>query len=160
MKVDHKLVFVPSKTVNFPSLCPECLGKTDLTSYTSKWETSYLGDSLTKITEKAKIKIPICRSCKRALLRDARILFVKLFAVVAPICWGILYIILVIFDVEIAGDWGALLVIVLGGTPLLVLYWIISPHGQIGWPVTLENPNTFSFTNETYAKLFEDTNRS
>jgi len=86
LKADRKRVFVPSETIKFPSLCPKCLRKTDLTSYKSKWKTTYLKDPLTKVTKKAEIEIPICKSCKRALLKEARISIAKIFAIAAPIC--------------------------------------------------------------------------
>lgn len=161
MKAERKHVVVPSKTIKFPSLCPKCLGKTDLTSYKSKWENTYLKDPLTKVTEKVQIKIPICRSCKRALLKETRIFFLKILAVVAPICWGILSLLL-LFNVrlEALGDWGVVLLIGLALIPPYFLYLIIRPHGQVEWPVKIGYGGAFSFENETYAKLFEAANHA
>ena len=159
MKATRRSVFVPSKAVKFPSSCPSCLRKTDLTSYKSKWQTTSLKDPLTKVTEKHEIKIPICKSCKSALLKKARIFSIKLFGISAVICWGILSVILA-FNVNLwgAGDLGALIFIGLALPPLYFFYLILRPSGEIDWPVELQSPNMFSFENENYAILFERAN--
>ena len=159
MKAPRRSVFVRSKTVNFPSCCPKCLGKTDLTSYTYKLETTSLKDPLTKVTEKHQIEIPICKSCKSTLQKKTRTDFLKIFGVSVVICWGILSIIS-IFNVNLweAGDVGVLILLVLALSPLYFFYLALRPSGEVDWPVKLQSPNMFWFENENYATLFEQAN--
>ena len=159
MKATRRSVFVRSKSINFPSLCPRCLGKTNLTTYKSKWETTSLKDPLTKVTEKHEIEIPICKSCKSALQKKTRAYFLKIFGISAVICWGILSILLV-FNVNFwgTGDLGALLFLGLALPPLYFFYLMIRPSSEVDWPVKLKSSNMFSFENENYAALFERAN--
>ena len=159
MKTSRRTFFVRSKAVNFPSLCPRCLEKTDLTSYKSKWETTSLKDPITKVKEKHEIEIPICKSCKSTLQKKTRTYFIKIFGVSAVLCWGILSILLA-FNVNLwgAGDLGALIFLGLALPPLYFFYLIIRPSGETDWPVKLQSPNLFLFENEKYATLFERAN--
>jgi len=141
-------------TVSFPSLCPRCLGKADLTSYTVRWR-------------KEKIKIPICKSCKKTALWKARKDLVIIFAIWAPICWGILLLLgftgILWTIIQAWGfPWGLFLPTLLVGIPLYALYFLIrsfGPSAEAGWPATLEQPGTvLAFENEIYVKMFAATN--
>jgi hypothetical protein len=158
LKAHSKRVYVQSKVVHFPSMCPQCLGRTDLTTYASKWKTEYRQGTM-KVTEKAQINVPICKSCKKTLLGETRKKYAKYFAISAPICWGLLSLILSFYH---PAAWGLefLFVIFLAFAPLYSLYYTMLPHSEVKWPVKLVSQNLFSIENETYSKLFEAANTS
>jgi hypothetical protein len=159
LKEQRTRVSVLSNLVNFPSMCPKCLEKTNLTTYTLKWEGKHLEGTMTRVTEKAQVNVPICKSCKRTLMNTAMKGNAKAFAIITPICWGLLYILLSFFGAANWGSWGALFLVLLGGIPLAVLWTVLEPSKQVNWPIKLEGLNVFSVENETYAALFAAANR-
>jgi len=154
----QRRVPVSSNLVNFPSLCPKCLEKADLTTYTLKWEKKYLKNSYTGVTEKAQVNVPICNSCKSSLMATTRKENVKFFAILTPIIWGLVYICIAFFG---AANWpgmGVTILIVFAMVPIATLWFVIEPSSQVKWPVKLADTNVFSFENETYAMLFSTAN--
>lgn len=148
--------------MSFPSLCPGCLGKTNLTSYTLKYRVF-----VPPKWRKKEISIPICESCKKAAIGKTRKEMAIMFAVWAPVSWGLLLILgftgILGNIVEALGfPWGLLPPFVLVGTPLYALYFLIRsflPSKEVGWPITLEEPGTIlAFENETYVKKFATAN--
>lgn len=180
---ERKKVTVTGETMVFPSLCSNCLGKTDLTSYMSRWETKYMGrTAATRVWRSGSVNIPICQSCRKTLIKKERTSGAYMLGLLAPFTWGIA--LLATIEPSVGEYLTSLWSSGLPGT-LLGLFWlflflltlvgiwiIIDPQKFLKWPVTLEkpkyfpkndaapNPNihTFSFANETYAKLFEDAN--
>jgi len=180
---ERKKVTVRGETITFPSACSNCLGKTDLTSYRSRWETKYMGQTAaTRVWRSGSINIPICQSCKKTLIKKERTYGASMFAILAPFTWGIALIATMQPGVGeyLASLWNSGFVGTLLGLFWLVLFlltlvgiWvIIDPQKFLKWPITLEKPkyfpendappnpstHTFSFANETYAKLFENAN--
>ena len=138
-------------TIRFPPVCPKCLGTADLTTYTTKWR-------------KEKIKIPICRTCRRTTTWKTRRQLAIVFAVWAPICWGTL-VVLIVLDVlidiimRLGFPWGLFPVLMLIGTPLYALYQLLFPGKEIAWPVTVEEPgDVIAMENGAYAPFLSDAN--
>ena len=143
-------------TVSFPAMCAKCLGTTDLTWFISKWKMEHRPDPLTTVKETSTLPVPICQSCKMELVKPARAKYAKIFAVVAPICWSVLFV-LFILGFSIYGDFFALLLAgALALSPLYVLILVINPP-DIFWPVSHDR-NHIYFVNEVYAKLFYEIN--
>lgn len=167
-------VYVYSKQVNFPPICPNCLEKTDLTTYKPKREEKHKRGSKTAIEKALVNEVPICKSCKTKLMNAERKKNAKAFAISVPIFWGLLYIIVgvpVIWNpvwnnVWIAGSRGfsiwlmllLFLLFILAATPLVPLWYIIEPSKQVNWPVKLGGTHTYYFVNKTYADLFKAAN--
>jgi hypothetical protein len=139
-------------TVRFPSQCSKCLGTRDLTFYTTKWKHTYYG-ARTKVTQKAKINVPICRSCLNSLKSGVRASYERRLAISGPIWLVALLLALTFKSLELS-----LIIAVLGIVPILFLCYIIIPKERINWPVKLMGQNDFSFENETYAKMFASAN--
>jgi hypothetical protein len=114
---------------------------------------------MSNVTQKAQVdKVPICKSCKRTLMNSAIKENAKLFAIITPICWGLLYVLLTFFGAANWSGLGVLFLILLGGAPLAGFWMVLEPSGQVKWPVKLEGINAFSVENETYAGLFKAAN--
>lgn len=140
--------------LRFPQMCPRCLRKDDLTSYTTKWR-------------KDKVEIPICKSCKKAAIWKMRKEMAIIAAVWVPVCWGLLLLpgtrsLLGKIADALGFPWGLFPPLVLAGTPLYALYLLITsflPSTEAAWPVTLEEPGTvLAFENEEYVKKFTTAN--
>ena len=136
--------------LKFPQMCPRCLGKTDLTSYTTKWR-------------KEGVKVPICKSCKKAAIWKMRKEMAIIAAVWVPVCWALLLLpgtrsLLGKIADALGFPWGLLPPLVLAGTPLYALYLLITsflPSTEAGWPVCLEEPGLIlAVENEAYVKKF------
>lgn len=82
----------------------------------------------------------------------------KGFAIITPICWGLLYVLLTFFGAAKWSGLGVLFLILLGGAPLVALWSIIEPSQKVSWPIKLEGLNAFSVENQTYATLFAAAN--
>ncbi len=148
---------INSKLVNFPKMCPKCLEKTDLTNYNLKWEKNYRKAGL-KVTEKAKIDVPICKSCKDTLIATARKENAKFAAIFTPISWGLLYVLLTFFG---AANWTGIplvFLILLAGAPIVGFYYILSPSSTANWSIKFAGKNVFSIENSAYAALFRVAN--
>jgi hypothetical protein len=140
--------------INFPLLCPRCLKKTDLTDYTVT-----MGNK----GNKKKITIPICQSCKKAAVWGLRKQMLIIFAIWAPVSWG-LFIVLAKTGflgrtIEAWGfPWGLILPVVLLGIPLYALCMLIScfiPPKKGLWPIDLKEQFWYLlFENETYVREF------
>jgi len=159
MKDPFPRVIIPSGTVNFPSLCPKCLGKTDLTTYTAKWEGKHIEGYNTLVTRKVQVNVPICKSCKASLLSATRKKNSVSFAIFTPLCWGLLYVLL-IFGAATWGSITALFLALLAGMPAAALWFIIEPSKQVNWPLKIVGLNVFSIENNAYAFLFKAANNS
>jgi hypothetical protein len=148
-------------TVNFPSLCPKCLGTGDLTKYTTKWQSRYSAGydkwSMTSkyVTQKERVDVPICRSCLNSLVSGIRTPFKRRFAITGLILLGIL---LLAYVRNAPPELSIALALIFGAMPAYFLHYIIRPQGLIKWPVKLTGQEEFSFENETYAMMFVSAN--
>lgn len=156
-------VSVPSQSEKFPSTCSNCLVETDLTTYGLKWK---------KEKKEYRVDVPICKSCKKTLLRATRKKFAIAFAISAPILWTLAYFLDYIPQIswygiinDIVGASaniivrvlliiGLLILLLPVIIPLFFLYSAISPSGEANWPVKKGKSNVFSFENIPYARLF------
>lgn len=147
--------------INFPSLCPRCLRKDNITSYKIEYRT-YMPPKWVK----KEINIPICKSCKKTAIQKYRKQMAIIAMVWVPLAWGLLLVlgftgILWSIVKALGFPWGLLLPAVLLLTPFYALYLfirsLISPDGL--WPILIEdNTNALIFENEAYVKKFAESN--
>jgi hypothetical protein len=154
------MVRVHSGLVRFPSLCPMCLRKDDLTNYTLKWNKRYREKGVLEVTEKAQVNVPICKNCKDTLTRKARKENALFFAILAPIFWGGLYALLLFANAASWTGFGILLLFFMAFIPAVFLWVTIEPSSTVKWPIKFADMNTLQFENGQYAILFRAANIS
>ena len=168
-----RIVFVHKSYSSFPAMCTNCLEKSDLTTYKAKLkEKKREGNKTTSYTAQVN-EIPICKSCRTKLMNAERKIAAEVFVISAPICWGLLYIIInsrfAVWNFISTNSYGGFWIVVLSmifimiaAFPLTMLWSIINPLWLMAgnWPVKLRGRQTFEFTNETYADLFYAANTS
>ena len=164
----------------FPPFCSKCIKGVNLTSFIADWKTTYLGEEFrTKVTRSAYVEIPICQSCKKAVIKKERTTSAIMFAVLTPLTWGIALLagivplvgeaVLSFFGSNILTNILGIVWLILFLVPGGALMSIKNPYKDAKWPVKLEkskfipydsdsaplpNIHTFSFENGRYARLF------
>jgi hypothetical protein len=144
----------PLSELNIPTVCPRCLAEDDLTTYKTG-------------SKQEQMKVPICKQCKRTLMREARLSGAGIFAFWAIVCGGILTYLIAR---DILGDlvmrlgfpWGLFPPLLLIGTPLYALYQFLFASKSVGWPMMVKGTvgggeifsHTLTFDNEPYVRLF------
>jgi hypothetical protein len=154
MSKERTRVAISSTMVHFPSVCPKCLGKTDLTHYNLKGERSYLKDKYsTVVKEKFQVNVPICSSCKETLISSTRKTNAKMFAILTPIIWALTYVLFAFFGAASWPSIGVVILILVAASPIGMLWFVVDPSQTVNWPVKFVTANVFSVENGTYARL-------